>query len=299
MDNLILEAIQEELGVSNDVASLSDKIADVVLQNAQKLPRNRIEAGISTNTFKIPLKNVFGVGLTIKVTNTFFGDRRYFAAYREKKPRGANIYSKDEGTLDMYFDYINEEPVSENFYGSFYHEFKHIFQDVKSGGGYKQRPNYQMSVWGINHKNEMIKTVSEIVYYATEKEIYAFAGQAYEAIMHMDFFNSAYNDVREAVLDTNLYMAYEKLKQGMAYLSSHKGNDTLTNVLNKFGVNFNQIEEHCEWAIKEYAKYIGRVIVKCEKDLFEKRLNEGTMVDFPDEPEVFLEKMMKVYPDLK
>ena len=60
----------------------------------------------------------------------------------------------------------------------------------------------------------------------------------------------------------------------------HKGEEFLKNVLDRFEVNYHQILEHCEWAIKEYARNIGRVIIKCEEDLMEKNLNEGAMVDF-------------------
>ena len=157
---------------------------------------------------------------------------------------------------------------------------KHVFQDVRSGDGYKNRPNYQTAATNFNSKSVPIKTISEIIYYATDRELYAFAGQAYAAIMSMDFSKSPYTDVREAIMDTNLYKGYQKLKNGKDFLNKNRTNEKLNTLLQQFAVNFNQILEHCEWAIKEYAKYIGRVIVKSEKDILERDIQNGAMVDY-------------------
>ena len=217
-DNLISEAIQEEMGISDEVDSLALLLSNTVLNNIKRIPRSKVAPGISISTFKIPLKSGFGQGLVVKVVNTFFGDKEIYAEYRLQTPKKANIYKKKDNTLEMHIDYINEMPNSENFYGAFYHELKHLFQDVKSFGQIKNRPNYQTSAWGIRHENETIRTVSEIVYYGTDKELRAFTGQAYEGLMHMDIFNSPYSEVRDAIIDTKLYQGYLKLKGALTFL---------------------------------------------------------------------------------
>lgn len=294
-DALINEAVDEELGISDEVSNLAMKLAVVLEDNVNKVPKTKKSPGVFYNVITFPLKNVFGSPLTIKSTNFFFGDTKIYAGFRGNNPKPNNIYSEKENMLQMNFDFINNKTFPEDFYGAFYHELKHMFQDVKRGSGYKKRPNYQTAAWGINNKNECIKIVSNIIYYATDRELYAFAGQAYEGIMNLNFTNGVYDNVRDAVIDTKLYNGYIKLKEGMNYLIEHENDTLLTTVLKKFGVNFHQIYEHCEWAIKEYAKYIGRVIVKAEKDIEERNVKNGASITPPESIEETLKKYNKLY----
>ena len=293
-DALINEAVDEELGISDEVSNLAMKLAMAVEKNINKLPKQKISNGFFTNTFRFNI-STFNRPIAIKVKNFFFGDKKIYADIRLKQPKGVNIFKKEDTTLEMFFDYINNKPYSEDFYGAFYHELMHIFQDVKSGGGYKNRPNYSLAASNAFSKSKGVRTISEIIYYATDKEIYAFAGQAYQGIMNMDLFNSPYSNVREAIVDTKLYNGYTKLKNGIVFLEKYKDNTNLHTLLKQFEVTYHQIYEHCEWAIKEYAKYIGRVIVKAEKDIEERNLKNGASITPPDSVQETISKFEKIY----
>lgn len=278
-DSLITESIKEELGVSDEVSRLSFKTSSAVFSNAAKFPKSKIAPGVSTNTFKSSL-NAFGKKITIKVVNTYFGDANRFREYRQDHPKSPNIYTKENDLLTFHVDYINEKPLPEDFYGAFYHEFQHLFQDVKSGNGYKTRPEYNLAISNFKSKHKPIRTISEIIYYSSEKEIYAFAGQAYESMLNFDFGQSSYSNVHDAIADTKLYNAYTQLKNGMVFLENHKDNQNLHTLLKQFNTNYNQIYKHCQWAVKQYAKYIGRVIVKAEKDIAERTVKNGGNIDY-------------------
>lgn len=265
-DRLISEAVTEELGISDKVTQIAERISNAVYENALSRPRKKVQSGIFENIFTFNIKD-FGDAIKVVCHNMYFGDRNIYAKVRTEYSRRPNKYNSKTKTLDMHFDFVNNRIMGEYLYGAFQHELEHIFQGFMSNGNTKRYPSYGLAAKNINSSSKGIKTISEILYYSTAKELYAFANQAYQAIMHMDNIAEVYGDIRNAIADTNLYSGYRKLKRGMNFLTKNKDNPNFQNALQNFDITCNHIVKRCEWAVGEYAKYIGRVIVKCEKDL--------------------------------
>jgi hypothetical protein len=115
-----------------------------------------------------------------------------------------------------------------------------------------------------------------MIYYSEEREIYAFYNQAYQTLIEIgDKF-----DPRNAIFGTKLYKGYELLKRGKEYLLSNTNNRSIDRLLSKFGTTNRKLLEHVEWAIKEYATYIGRAIVKAEKDYKKESIDSGDHYEY-------------------
>lgn len=265
-ENLITEAIKEELGISEDVTSIADELSSMVYDNIDKHPKQKLDNGYATNQFVIH-KNIFGQNYTIRCINWFFGDTNIYRTIRSQKPRGENVYKRDTHEIIMNFDWLNGRILGEHLYGAFQHELMHIFQDFKSEGDMQPKDSYKLAVANFNSKNETIRDVSRLIYYSYEKELYAFANQAYQGIIHMDNLRAVYGEVRNAIVDTNLYQTYQKIKELYEKIKKYPNKESINKLLLRFGTKYPQFCERCEYIIKQYAKYIGRVIVKAEADL--------------------------------
>lgn len=267
-DKLLKESIREELGISDEVSGVAEKYASYIKDNVEQYRerRKRIAPGVFYNVFVFNI-TVFEKTLKVECNNTYFSDRNVYLDYRRETPRGANKYDKREKKLKFNIDWLHDRPVGEQLHGSLQHELLHIFQNFKSNGNEKVYHSYHLAAQNINSESIGNRILSEIIYYSTDNELYAFANQAYEWIMHNEHLVEEYGDVRNAVSATNLYSGYEKLKNGLVFLKKHENDEKLHDKLKDFKTTYERITQRCEEAIKKYAKYIGRVIVKCERDL--------------------------------
>lgn len=272
MDKLILESIEEELGIADEITNATNEISDIVLSNVEKQNRIKVTNGVQTNTFRFK-RDIFGKTISFEFKNNYFSDVKVYFAYRKQyKPR-PNKYIPESNTIRVETDFINGYHDTETLEGAIQHELEHLFQDFNAGYETKKSDQYNLASANFGNKDDSIKLVSKIIYYSEEREIYGFANQAYQALMHSG------NNPREEIKNTKLYNAYQTLKTGLKFLKE-KGSDKIINrLLLKFGTTNRRLSEHCQWAIDECIKYIGRVIVKSEKDRMFNDLKEGVHIE--------------------
>jgi hypothetical protein len=271
MDNLINEAIEEELGVSETVSKTTEKISAFVLENVKKQPKKKISDGIQTNTFRFK-HDVFGETIHFDFVNTYFSDVNVYFAYRKKYPKKPNRYTPDTETIHIETDFINEWHNAETLEGALQHELEHLFQNFNAGYARPKTNQYRTSVANAENKDNVVALVSRAIYFSEEREIYAFANQSYQTLMNMD------GDPLENVDKTNIYTAYNAVKDGKAFIEKYAEEPYLEKMLEVYDTTLARLMEHLEWAEKEYAKYIGRVVVKVRKD--KPRKDIETDVDF-------------------
>lgn len=272
-DTLISEAIEEELGISDQVATAASDVANYVLDNVKTQQKHKIKPGISTNTFKFSRK-IFGQAVNFQIRNIYFSDTKEYFAYRKQYSKEANRYSADTNTIHIEVDYINGWHDRETLEGSLQHELEHLFQNVSAGYALNKTNQYKTASANFSNNQSAIRLVSQMIYFSEEREIYAFANQAYQYLIDNRI------NPRENIVNTKLYKAYTVLKKGVSFLEQNKDNEKLERLLSQFDTSFQRLYEHCQWAVKEYAKYIGRVIVKSEKDRIAKGVSEGNVYDF-------------------
>lgn len=272
MDALILEKIEEELGISDEVTRYAEEVSDLVLRNIQTQPKIKVVNGLQTNTFRFK-QRLFDTDVNFEIKNNYFSDVKFFMQYRKNHRPQPNKYKHDSNTIRIEVDYVNGWHDHERLEGAIQHELEHLFQDFKKGYHREETIQYNTASANYSNKNETIRLVSQIIYFSEGREIYAFANQAYQMLMEEGI------DPRDAIKNTNLYKGYSVLKNGETFLMEHSGDKGINLLLSKFDTNNARLLKHCQWAIDEYAKYIGRVIVKVEKDKLDEDLNEGVHIE--------------------
>lgn len=269
----IFEAINEELGIANEVSNAAYKISSFVLDNVCKQEKSRIKPGIFTNTFMFKRK-IFGQDINFEIKNMYFSDSKQYFSYRKLYKKNANGYFSSTNTIHIEVDYINGWHDRETLEGAIQHELEHIFQNVNAGYAPQKTKQYKLASANYANKDTVINLISRIVYFSEEREIFAFANQAYQALMEKS------STPREDIEKTKLYFAYETLKKGVDFLEKESENDAIDKIVAEFGITREKLTEKCRWAVKECAKYIGRVIVKAEKDKIVRGLEEGVEYNF-------------------
>lgn len=275
MDKLILEAIQEELGIADTVVETTNRVVSLVEENIKTQDRRKITNGVETNTFRLSTNFKFEP-VVFEIKNMFFSDVNAYFAYRKKYKPSPNRYVADTNTIKIEVDYVNGWHDRERFEGAIQHELEHLFQDHNAGFKKEKSSQYRLASANYNNKQSTIQLVSKMIYFSEDREIYAFYNQAYQALMD----NSNDFDCRKAITETNLFKAYTTLKKGLKFLDVNVNNAEIDNLLLKFGTNSNKLRKRVDLAIKEYARYIGRAIVKVEKDKLNRSIENGDDVIF-------------------
>lgn len=269
----IFESINEELGIADEVSKSACQISDFVLENVGKQAKSRVKSGIFTNTFKFKRK-IFGQDINFEIKNMYFSDSKQYFAYRKSYKKNANGYFPSTNTIHIEVDYINGWHDRETLEGAIQHELEHIFQDVNAGYSRPKTRQYKLASANYAKKDSVINLISRMVYFSEESEIFAFANQAYQALMEKN------STPRENIEKTKLFFAYQTLKKGVDFLEKESENDAIDKIVAEFGITKEKLMEKCKWAIKECVKYIGRVIVKSEKDKIAIGLEEGDEYNF-------------------
>lgn len=269
----IFEAIDEELGIANQVSNAACQISSFVLDNVCKQEKSRVKPGIFSNTSRFKRK-IFGQDINFEIKNMYFSDSKQYFAYRKLYKKNANGYFSSTNTIHIEVDYINGWHDRETLEGAIQHELEHIFQNVNAGYAPQKTKQYKLASANYANKDSVISLVSMIVYFSEEREIFAFANQAYQALMDRD------SSPREDIENTKLYFVYITLKKGVDFLEKESENYEINKIVAEFGMTREKLTEKCRRAVKECAKYIGRVIVKAEKDKLTKGLEEGVEYNF-------------------
>lgn len=270
MEKEIFEAIQEELGISDKVTEEVDKVADIVLKNVEKQPKQKIKDGIFTNTFRFK-KQIFDREINFDIKNDYFSDVKIYFTYRKKYRKRPNKYERNTNTIYIETDYINGWHDRETLEGALQHEFEHIFQNINQGYNSVKDEDYKTAARNYMSNDTALQTIARTIYFTDENEIYAFANQSYQALMQTD------ESPRDYIKYTKLHQAYTSVKSGLEYLKNNRHSSSV--VLRDFNTTADNLIKRCEWAIPKYQKYIGRIIVKAEKDKLYESLSFGDDIE--------------------
>lgn len=272
MEKEIFESIQEELGIADKVTEQANKVSEIILKNVSTQPKQKIKDGISTNTFCFK-RQVFNKEIGFNIKNNYFSDVKLYYAYRKKYRKRPNKYERNTDTIYIEVDYINGWHDRETLEGALQHEFEHIFQNINQGYDSVKSEEYKTAAKNYLSNDTALQTIAKTIYFTDENEIYAFANQSYQALMQTD------ETPREYIKYTKLYQAYTSIKNGLEYLKNN--GQKISDILKDFNTTVDNLSKRCEWAIPKYQKYIGRIIVKAEKDKLNESLSFGDDIMFP------------------
>lgn len=264
MDKLLLESVQEELGVADNVRDTAFTITTHLLGFNGKYDRKKLTNGVSTNTFKWS-ESFQNEKINICAENYYFSDKKTMTEYRKNFKKPSNRYDYKEKTLKIYTDFVNDTTNSWNLNGSIQHELEHLYQDFMKGEHINNTNLYNFGVNFFNSGNPELKELAQAVYYSEDKEIYALANQCYRYLYDsLDY--SDYGTYLKATEQTPLYKAYTKMKNTLQRLNGDMATPKYDGLWKRLGITSEVLCRRVNFGYKKIIKYIGRAIVKAAKD---------------------------------
>lgn len=273
MDKLLLESLQEELGVADAVRDTAFTISTRLMDFIGKYHRKKIANGVSTNVFKWsePFQNK---KINIRAENYYFSNKDVMSEYRKKFKKPGNRYDYQEKTLNIYTDFLNDTTNSWNLTGSIQHELEHMYQDFMKGDHISNTNLYKFGTEFFNSNYPDIKELAQAVYYSEDKEIYALANQCYR-YLHDSVDYSDYGVYLKAAEQTPLYKAYINMKNTLQRLNNDMAAPKYNGLWKRLGVTREELFNRINIGHNKIIKYIGRAIAKAVKDKKESLESNG------------------------
>ena len=260
MEELIIEKVQEELGVSDYVLSVSKRLA-------QQLPGIIVKyrkPKENPQTFKINLK-FCDTTIQAIVIVTYFDDPNAWSAIR-KSGFPSNQWKYEEMSATYHVDCIQNELIPGNLTQMFEHELKHAYEDLNKGYQSKRTTGYQRA-GKYKTKDNYGKQIKDAIYYSTEREIRAIHDQSYSQLMKFSQGETNMSKLYEYVKKTKLYIGFTKLQMAYGMLLQNKNNPDVVNlVTNEFKTDYNELLQQCKSSLDKIKRYIGKLVTKVQFD---------------------------------
>lgn len=275
----INEAINEELGIADEVRDKSAKLRDEVINRLKNIEKTIIESGVSEkkDNFQIELANkkVF-----IQVNYYNFRDKTYYLNFIKKIGYIGYSSLSNDGRFNVIIlnfysisGYIDEKDL----YDSIQHEVEHIFQQVKAKKTFSKSDLYLYAYKNLSNEQLENRILALISYMSNKFEqdgyingLYAFLKDNYKLMATRD-------DIKESPV----YSKLTDLIYAKDFLIKNKNNVNLQNEISNykknFNLNYNDFIRLATSSINEITKKIGRTIIKFKNDM----MKSGTHYSLP------------------
>lgn len=264
----INKAINEELGIADEVKNASDFIKNEIISKLNQENKNIIADGVSSKKINFSEK-VFNKTIHFQIGYYNFKDKIYYQKY-------INKYGDFEGSSvsnDGKFNYIqiNFYSISgyidnKNLSDTIQHELEHIFQQVKAKKSFGGQQLYNYSFQFLNTNNLNDRALAIIVYMSRQSEIDAFINGLYGFLKNGHKLLGSREDIKESPI----YQQLVNLKWAKKYIIDNINNIELQQAIavyqNNYDINYNKFLKLADYAIDNVNQKIGRVIIKYKND---------------------------------
>lgn len=276
----INEAINEELGIADEVRKKSEELLNDVINRLKNIEKSIVENGVSEkkDNFQIEIANkkVF-----IQVNYHNFRDNTYYLNFIKKYGNIEHSSTSNNGRLNIIsinFYSISGYIDKKDLYDSIQHEVEHIFQQVKAKKTFGESNLYLYAYNNLNSDQIEKRTLALISYMSNKFEQDAYVNGLY-AFLKSDFRYS--NATRDDIQQSPVYEKLTELIEAKDYLIKNKNNANLQNEISyykdKFNLNYNDFIRLATSSINEISKKIGRTVIKFKKDM----MNNGVFYSRP------------------
>lgn len=275
----INEAINEELGIADEVRDKSAKLRDDVINRLKNIEKSIVESGVSEkkDNFQIEIANkkVF-----VQVHYYNFRDKTYYLNFIKKSgPIGHSSLSNDGrfNVILLNFYSISGYIDEKDLYDSIQHEVEHIFQQVKAKKTFGKSDLYLYAYKNLSNEQLENRILALISYMSNKFEqdgyingLYAFLKDNYKLMATRD-------DIKESPV----YSKLTDLIYAKDFLIKNKNNVKLKEEIEyyqkNFNLNYNEFIRLVTSSINDITKKIGRTIIKFKNDM----LKSGTHYSLP------------------
>lgn len=275
----INEAINEELGISDEVKDKSAKLRDDVINRLKNIEKTIIDSGVSEkkDNFQIEIANkkVF-----VQVHYYNFRDNTYYLNFIKKHGNIEHSSTSNDGRFNVII--LNFYSISGyidkiDLYDSIQHEVEHIFQQVKAKKTFGNSNLYLYAYNSLNSDQIEKRILALISYMSNSFEQDGYVNGLYAFLKENYRFNSKRFDVKESPV----YNKLTDLIYAKDFLIKNKNNANLQNEISyykdKFNLNYNDFIRLVTSSINEITKKIGKTIIKFKNDM----MKSGTHYAIP------------------
>lgn len=278
LDTIIKEEIdkmlKEELGISNEVNSVSNGIRVTIESQWKKCERIQTDFGVFKRCGEFPY-NIFGEDYIISYVVYNFRDYESFTENSNKVQFQCNI-SQEHKRMHLVILAISGEIQENTFADSIQHEIEHAFQSKMKGGDLFQDKDgheniYSLATSNLNNENYngWISKLANIVYYSRNEELDAFVNGLYGTLQHSGWM---YGE-DEIVNNSTPYKIIGMMHMLKTELENNFENSDFINSAKFFGKKRKWFIAQAKHAAKSCAEKMNKVIKKARKDGF--LVNEG------------------------
>lgn len=256
----------EELAISDEIKSEAENLAKVILADS------KVKAEvIKKNGFDNVLKNEF----IIKLFDVNYNIIYYIYSIKNNSEFDIKLFKNlisitknNENEIILNLLFVSNNPDSEYFYSSIYHELTHVYQYIKSKNDILKNTKIKNLYNLIKDIKNNRQTELDILF---TNAIYACFDFEQDALLHETYceYMKSYQiyHINFDIEDSNAYKFIEDLRNAINNI------DKLDEKLFK---NTQDFYLHLfTKKLKRFETKFGKLITKIKKDFYENHLNEG------------------------
>ena len=263
---LIRTTLNEELGISKEVISISQSILkDIKLTLRKRNPMidsNSVQ--VWRNKWSI---NIYGVTFTIYSKQYMFENFAKFQRLKSQDDLRSSFSFEKKQLIFVGYGYQNMWQESE-LYDTIYHEVEHLYQTIKSGKSLNSNDSelYKLAIDAMSvNDNEALSVLGYVIYLSRRYEQTAYSHGLYGMLKSEQ--PQSRDEINGIIPYSQLYSAYAKLKMCKEYISFNKENPQLMQGLKHFNKNYNWFLKLVDRAIQQTVRCTSRTISKYINDL--------------------------------
>jgi len=268
----IVQAVNEELGISDLVTKTANNIFSMIAKDKKGKPLIG-----NKKTGSIKGVNLFGKAIDINY-KLYFVDTNEEAKSLPIKWSGG--YDDDNKALNTTVVYVRDENRYIDYGGTLQHEIEHAYQTSKHGKNLLTKTSskkiYNAAHRLTNSRDYFEQVVGYSVYYANKFERDAHENSYYRVIMDNPS-EDPFEIIKGTSVYKNLMIINNQLNNDTPYFIQSVENICMTN----FGKHFNWWKNLTKRMINDYLTKIGKVIVKAKKDRDGELVDPNTVISQP------------------
>ena len=265
--NIIKRAINEELGINQEVYNAANKVLSLIRSDAEnKLKNEDYSKTFDGNAYVIRGEFPFtitGEEIMVIYNSYVFQNQETYSYYIRKYPRrlmnATASYSKDDCQIFVVYNYTKENGYDESIYDRVQHELEHLFQEIHKNGAFpssdlKERVNKGL---GMRMKEPNIFKASFILYCSRNYEQDACANGLYSWLQNGT--TNKNNIVKSSGLVKNRRICLKYINDLEALINDKVESNKISDFL---GISLGRIIKKGDKACEEMKNKANRTIFK-------------------------------------
>ena len=261
--NQLAESVNEALGVSNDVWSMSLNLRQQILSDLKKRPSVKISEGVFVKTGEL-YTTFLNKPLTVEYQYVNFIDKTVYAEKSRQISLKRNLYNKSLNLLTLHIISISGNIDETSLVDTIQHELHHNFQESESGLDFANIPLYQKALRLKQFDEDSLQyNIGDILYITFKHEIEAYANGLFAYLVTK--YNQGYRDTVGLVMESEIYNMLQTLrKRKVMFLKYHKTQQS-KRIMKWVGMSDEKLVKRIDSADDEIVSRMGRVIVAAKE----------------------------------